>query len=218
MTDQPAITVLIVDDHPIVRQGMEMLLAMQDDLAVAGAVENGDAAISFIQEQPVDVVLMDLNMPGINGIEATQQIRALSPHTQVVVLTSHHEDAMVFPAIKAGALSYLLKSASPDEVVDAVRAAGRREARLHPRIAQRLMSEVAGTEPSLNALTRRELEVLKEIARGKDNQTIAADLDLSPKTVKTHVSNILGKLYLADRTQAAVYALRQRIVPLDEES
>ena len=217
MTEQIPITVLIVDDHPIVRQGMETFLAMQEGIIVAGSVEHGAAAVGFIQEQLADVVLMDLNMPELGGIEATRQIRTLSPHTQIVVLTSYHEDAMVFPAIKAGALSYLLKSATPDEVVAAVRAAGRREARLHPRIAQRLMSEVAGVQPSLNALTSRELEVLKEIARGKDNQTIAAELNLSAKTVKTHVSNILSKLYLADRTQAAVYALRQRIVPLDEE-
>ncbi len=217
MTEQAPITVLIVDDHPIVRQGMEMLLAMQEGIEVVGAAENGVNAVAFIHEQPTDVVLMDLNMPDLNGIEATSQIRAISPHTQIVVLTSHHEDAMVFPAIKAGALSYLLKSATPDEVIDAVQAAARREARLHPRIAQRLMSEVAGTQPSLNALTSRELEVLKEIARGKDNQTIADDLGLSTKTIKTHVSNILSKLYLADRTQAAVYALRQRIVPLDDE-
>lgn len=216
MEEQTPITVLIVDDHPIVRQGMEMLLALQDAIDVVGAVGDGGEAVTFIQDEPADVVLMDLNMPEMNGIEATAQIRENSPHTQVVVLTSHHEDAMVFPAIKAGALSYLLKSASPDEVVDAVLAAGRREARLHPRIAQRLMSEVSGAQPSLDALTERELEVLKEIAMGKDNQTIAQDLNVSIKTVKTHVSNILSKLYLTDRTQAAVYALRQRIVPLDE--
>ena len=144
MTEQTTITVLIADDHPIVRQGMEMLLAVQETIDVVGVVENGAEAVNFIQEQPVDVVLMDLNMPELNGIDATSQIRTLSPSTQVVVLTSHHEDAMVFPAIKAGALSYLLKSAMPDEVVDAVQAAARHEARLHPRIAQRLMSEVAG--------------------------------------------------------------------------
>lgn len=217
MAEVTPITVLIVDDHPIVRQGMEMLLAMQDGIEVLCSVGNGAEAVAFIQDEPTDVVLMDLNMPEMNGIEATTQIRKLSPHTQVVVLTSHHEDAMVFPAIKAGALSYLLKSATPDEVIDAVQAAGRREARLHPRIAQRLMSEVSGAQPSLNALTERELEVLKEIATGKDNQTIAQDLNVSIKTVKTHVSNILSKLYLQDRTQAAVYALRQRIVPLDDD-
>jgi NarL family two-component system response regulator LiaR len=134
----------------------------------------------------------------------------------VVILTSHHQDAMVFPAIKAGALSYLLKSASPDEVVDAIRAAARNEARLHPRVARRLMDEVSGAQVSVDALTSRELEVLREIALGHSNKTIAANLSLSEKTVKTHVSNILGKLHLDDRTQAAVYALRQGLAPLDD--
>jgi len=162
------------------------------------------------------VVLMDLSMPQMDGITATQQIRATSPHTQVVVLTSHHEDAMVFPAIKAGALSYLLKSATPDEVIDTILAAAKGEARLHPRITQRLMSEVSGSKRSLAALTPRELEVLRLIARGLDNRSIATALTVSEKTVKTHVSNILSKLNVTDRTQAAIYALREKLVPLDD--
>ncbi|HID51149.1 MAG TPA: response regulator transcription factor [Anaerolineae bacterium] len=210
------VTVLIVDDHPIVRQGMEMFLETQEQVKVMGLAENGAEAVHLVAATPPDVVLMDLNMPGMDGIEATRQIRQISPQTKVVVLTSHHEDAMVFPAVKAGALSYLLKSAAPDEVLDTILAAARGEARLHPRIAKRLMDEVAGTSRSLTALTTRELEVLKLIARGYDNRTIAAQLTLSEKTVKTHVSNILSKLGLTDRTQAAIYALRQKIVPLDE--
>ncbi|HFQ93054.1 MAG TPA: response regulator transcription factor [Anaerolineae bacterium] len=210
------VTVLIVDDHPVVRQGMEMFLDTQTQVKVAGLAENGAEAIRLVEAAPPDVVLMDLNMPGMDGIEATRRIRQISPQTQVVVLTSHHEDAMVFPAIKAGALSYLLKSAPPDEILDTILAASRGEARLHPRIAKRLMDEVSGTGRSLTALTSRELEVLKLIARGCDNRTIAAELTLSEKTVKTHVSNILSKLGLTDRTQAAIYALRQKIVPLDE--
>ena len=118
------ISVLIADDHPIVRQGMEMLLDIQDDIAVIGVVENGQEAVDFVETQPPDVVLMDLNMPLLNGIDATKKIRVISPHTKVIVLTSHHQDAMVFPSIKAGALSYLLKSAKPNEVVEAIRAAG----------------------------------------------------------------------------------------------
>lgn len=212
------ITVIIADDHPIVRQGLSQLLEVQDDLQVVGEADDGATAIEQVQDKLPDVVLMDLVMPGMNGVEATRQIRQISPHTQVVVLTSHHEDALVFPAVKAGALSYLLKSSLPEEVIDAVRAAARHEARLHPRIAKRLMEEISGDSPSLDSLTPRELEVLKLIAAGHDNRQIAEALTVSEKTVKTHVSNILSKLQLADRTQAAIYAIRQRVVPLDDES
>ena len=211
------INVLIADDHPIVRQGMEMLLDIQDDIDVLGVVENGQQAVAFVKNQPPDVILMDLNMPLLNGIDATKQIRAINSHTKVIVLTSHHQDAMVFPAIKAGALSYLLKSAKPSEVVEAIRAAARGEARLHPRVAQRLMQEVSGARVSAESLTPRELDVLKQIAKGNGNKTIAKNLFVSEKTVKTHVSNILSKLNLDDRTQVAIYALKQGIVPLDED-
>ena len=210
------VTVLIVDEHPGVRQGMEMFLETQAQVRVTGLAADGAEALRLVEAAPPDVALLDLNMPGMDGIELTRRIRQISPQTQVVVLTSHHEDAMVFPAIKAGALSYLLKSAPPPEILDAILAAARGEARLHPRIAKRLMEEVAGAGRSLTALTSRELEVLKLIARGYDNRAIATALTLSEKTVKTHVSNILSKLGLADRTQAAIYALRQKIVPLDE--
>lgn len=209
------ITVLIADDHPIVRQGMQMLLETHDDIEVVGVVADGAEAVKLAESWQPNVALLDLNMPKMDGIEATRAIREVSPTTQVVILTSHHEDALVFPAIKAGALSYLLKSASPDGVVEAIRAAGRGEARLHPRVARRLMDEVAGSRVSAEALTARELEVLKEIAKGHDNKTIAQTLVLSEKTVKRHVSNILGKLQLTDRTQAAIYALKSRLVPLD---
>ncbi|MBL7162723.1 MAG: response regulator transcription factor [Anaerolineales bacterium] len=212
------ITVLIVDDHPIVRQGLRQLLEVQDDLQIVGEAEDGESAIEKISELLPDVVLMDLVMPGMTGVEATREIRQISPHTQVVVLTSLHEDALVFPAIKAGALSYLLKSSLPEEVIEAVRAASRHEARLHPRIAKRLMEEISGDAPSLESLTPREPEVLKLIAQGQDNREIAESLVISEKTVKTHVSNILSKLQLADRTQAAIFAIRQRIVPLNDES
>jgi len=213
-----SISVLIVDDHPIVRQSLRQLLEVQDDLQVVGEAEGGEQAIEMIAEIIPDVVLMDLVMPGMSGVEATREIRQISPHSQIVVLTSHHEDALVFPAIKAGALSYLLKSSLPEEVIEAVRAAARHEARLHPRIAKRLMEEISGDAPSLENLTPRELEVLKLIAQGQDNRQIAESLVVSEKTVKTHVSNILSKLQLADRTQAAIFAIKQRIVPLDDES
>jgi two-component system, NarL family, response regulator LiaR len=210
------IRVLIADDHPVVRQGMMLFLSTQEGVEIVALAETGLQAVQMVEEHLPDVVLMDLNMPELNGIEATKQIRQKSPHTQVVVLTSHHEDGMVFPAIKAGALSYLLKSATPEDVLDALRAAAKREARLHPRIAQQLMQEVSGQRPSVDALTTKELEILKVIAQGKDNATIAREMNLSDKTVKTHVSNILSKLYVQDRTQAAIYALKQRLVPLDD--
>ena len=218
MTASETIRVLIADDHPVVRHGMQMLLETQDNIEVIGLADNGQKAVEMSETLVPDVVLMDLNMPNLNGIEATKQIRTVSPHTQVVVLTSHHEDSMVFPAIKAGALSYLLKSSDPDDIIDALTAAKNREARLHPRIAQQLMQEVTGQRPSLNALTVRELEVLKLIAQGMSNKAISAELDVGEKTVKTHVSNILSKLYLEDRTQAAIYALKQRVVTLDEQT
>lgn len=212
------IGVLIVDDHPVVRNGLRMLLDVQPDVEVLGLAEEGAQALALAAETPPDVVLMDVNMPGMGGIEATQKLRELSPHTQVVILTSHHQDALVFPAIKAGALSYLLKSASPDEVVEAVRAAAVGEARLHPRIARRLMEEISGSRPQPDVLTARELEVLRLVADGLDNRTIAGELVVSEKTVKTHISNILSKLHLSDRTQAAIYALRQGIAPLDDSA
>ena len=210
------ISVLIVDDHPIVRQGLRQLLEIQDGIEVVGEAASGKEAVKLVTELLPDVVLMDLIMSEMGGVEATREVRKISPHTQVVVLTSYHEDALIFPAVKAGALSYLLKSSLPEEVVDAIRAAARHEARLHSRIAGRLMQEVAGNRPSLDLLTPRELEVLKLIAQGMSNKAIAKRLVVSEKTVKTHVSNLLSKLQLADRTQAAVYALRQRLVPLDE--
>lgn len=208
------ITVLIVDDHPIVQQGMKFLLDAQEDIKVIGIADNGMQAISLARKFIPDVVVMDINMSDMDGIEATRQIRAESPQTQVIILTSHHQDAMIFPAIKAGALSYLLKSSKPDEVVDTIRAAKRQEVRLHPRVAQRLMDEVAGSRKSHETLTARELEILKLVAQGLDNQSIADALTLSDKTVKTHVSNILMKLNLNDRTQAAIYAFKEGIVPV----
>jgi NarL family two-component system response regulator LiaR len=210
------ILVLIADDHPIVQQGMKFLLDAQDDMQTVGMANDGIQAVALAKKYKPDVVLMDLNMSGMDGIEATRQIRAEIPTTQVIILTSHHQDSMIFPAIKAGALSYLLKSSAPDEVVEAIRAAKRGESRLHPRIARRLMDEATGVKKLHNGLTAREMEVLKWIAKGMDNQGIAEALTLSEKTVKTHVSSILSKLNLADRTQAAVYAIQEGIVPLEK--
>jgi NarL family two-component system response regulator LiaR len=205
------ISVLIVDDHAVVRQGLKSLLSLQEDIEVVGEAANGLEAEEQTSRLLPDVVLMDLIMPQVDGIEATRRIRALSPSTQVIVLTSFGEDEKVFSAIKAGALSYLLKNVSPGDLVNAVQAAHRGETQLHPEIAKKLMNELSlgPRRQTPEELTERELDVLKLIARGQSNREISHELVISEKTVKTHVSNILSKLHLADRTQAAIYALRE---------
>jgi NarL family two-component system response regulator LiaR len=205
------ISVLIVDDHAVVRQGLKSLLSLQEDIEVVGEAANGLEAVEQISHLLPDVVLMDLIMPQLDGIEATRKVRALSPSTQVIVLTSFGEDEKVFSAIKAGALSYLLKNVSPADLVKAVQAAHRGETQLHPEIAKKLMDELSlgPRKQAPEELTERELEVLRLIARGQSNREIARELIISEKTVKTHVSNILSKLHLADRTQTAIYALRE---------
>ncbi|MEE9262739.1 MAG: response regulator transcription factor [Dehalococcoidia bacterium] len=209
------IGVLIVDDHAVVRQGLRSLLELHDDIEVAGEAANGLEAVELTSRSMPDVVLMDLMMPEMDGIEATRKIRALSPSTQVIVLTSFSEDEQVFSAIKAGALSYLLKNVSPADLVKAIQAAYRGEAQLHPEIAKKLMDEVSapGKRSTPEELTERELGVLQLLARGQSNRNIGQELVISEKTVKTHVSNILSKLHLADRTQAAIYAIREGLVP-----
>ena len=205
------IGVLIVDDHAVVRQGLRTLLELQDDIEVVGEATNGLESVEQTRQLLPDVVLMDLVMPEMDGIEATRKIRALSPNTKVIILTSFAEDEKVFPSIKAGALGYLLKNVSPPDLVKAIQAAHRGEAQLHPEIARKLMDEFSTRpdKPTSDELTERELDVLRLIARGRNNRDIAGELVLSEKTVKTHVSNILSKLHLSDRTQAAIYALRE---------
>ncbi len=214
-------TVLLVDDHSMVRQGVRAFLETQPDITVVAEAESGEAAIRQVAEHAPDVVLMDLVMPGMDGVEATRQVKLASPRTQVIVLTSYHQDEHIFPAIRAGALSYLLKDVGPDELADAVRKAARGEAMLHPRVAARVVQELHGAHhaPSPNAFTElsdRELDVLRLIADGMSNAEIAERLVISEKTVKSHVSNILSKLHLADRTQAAVYAWREGVVRREE--
>jgi NarL family two-component system response regulator LiaR len=211
-----AVTVLIVDDHAVVRSGIRGFLEAQPDLQVVGEASTGAEGVKLAAELVPDVVLMDLAMPEMDGIEATRRIRDASPRTQVVVLTSFHDDAHIFPAVKAGALSYLLKDVGPDALAETVRRAAHGEAVLSPQVASRLVQELAGSrvpQPGpLAELSNRELEVLKLIAEGLSNAEIAEKLVLSQKTVKGHVSNILGKLHLADRTQAAVLAWRQGMI------
>lgn len=205
------ISVLIADDHPVVRQGLRTFLELQDDMEIVGEAGDGEEAVAKVQQLLPDVVLMDLVMPRLGGIEAIRQVRAVSPSSKVIVLTSFDDDEMVFPSVKAGAAGYLLKDARPQELAEAIRTVHRGEALLHPTIAAKLMQEFAHDKPRATGetLTKRELEVLRHIARGMANKEIARELTLSEKTVKTHVSNILAKLHLADRTQAALYAVRE---------
>jgi NarL family two-component system response regulator LiaR len=210
------VTVLIVDDHLLVRQGVRAFFETQPDIRVVGDVGSGEGAIELAAELVPDVVLMDLVMPGIDGVEATRRLRRVSPRSQVLVLTSYHQDEHIFPAIRAGALSYLLKDVSPQELAEAVRKAARGEAVLHSRVAARVVQELHGARAEAfnpwSDLSERELEVLRLIADGMDNADIAQRLVISEKTVKSHVSNILSKLHVGDRTQAAVYAWREGVV------
>jgi NarL family two-component system response regulator LiaR len=210
------ISVIIVDDHAVVRSGIRGFLEAQPDLQVLGEAASGAEGVKLAADLVPDVVLMDLAMPEMDGVEATRRIRDASPRTQVVVLTSFHDDAHIFPAIRAGALSYLLKDVSPEDLAQTVRLAAQGEAVLNPRVASRLVQELAGErtpQPNpLAELSNRELQVLKLIAEGLPNAEIAERLVLSQKTVKGHVSNILGKLHLADRTQAAILAWRQGMI------
>lgn len=222
-TGNDRITVLIVDDHDVVRKGLRYYLNVQEEVAIVGEAGDAETAVAEVAEQVPDVVLMDLILPlkpeaepvEEGGVQATRRIRQISPRTQVVVLTSFARDDLLFAAIKAGALSYLLKDADAETVLHAIHAAHRGEAILHPRVARRLMAEVTaptkGRDPAAD-LTPREMEVLQLIAQGRSNAEIAAELVITERTVKAHVSNLLGKLHLSDRTQAAVYAWREGLI------
>ena len=206
------ITLLIVDDHELVRRGVRTFLAKHPDIVVLAEAASGEEALALAAELAPDVALVDLVLPGMGGVEVTRHIKQLSPHTQVIVLTSYHEDEHIFPAIRAGALSYLLKDVGTMELSSAVRKAAHGEAVLHPHVAARLVHELRDRSPARDAatplLSEREQEVLRLVADGCSNAAIAEQLVISEYTVKNHVSNILGKLHLADRTQAAVYAWR----------
>lgn len=211
------IKVLIVDDHQVVRQGLRTFLELQDDVLVVGEAGDGELAVEMVRQLNPNVVLMDLVMPHLDGISATRQVKSLGTEVKIIALTSFTEDDKVFPAIQAGASSYLLKDVSPDDLVEAIRAVHRGEPRLHPDIARKLMEQVAHQvssprESHFEDLTERECDVINLIAQGCSNQDIANELVISEKTVKTHVSNILSKLQLEDRTQLAIYAIRKGMV------
>jgi NarL family two-component system response regulator LiaR len=217
------IRVYITDDHQIVRRGIRQLLSTEAGIEVVGEASNGKDAVADMDKLKPDIVLMDLVMPVMDGIEAIRQIKAGHPSIQILVLTSFATDDKVFPAIKAGALGYLIKDTSPDELINAIHQVHKGEPTLHSSIAQKLLKEISHSSDegpvSPDPLTDRELEVLKLISRGLSNQEIAETLVVSVATVYTHVSRVLDKLHLASRTQAALYALREGLASLynDEE-
>ncbi len=211
------IRVLVADDHAVVRQGLRTFLELQDDVEVVADVADGARALDAVAEHEPDVVLMDLVLPVVDGVEAIRRIAAERPATRVIALTSFLDDDKLFPAVRAGAAGYLLKDVEPQELVRAIRAVHAGEALLHPAVAARLMEEVAGSgaHDARDPLTPREREVVDLIARGLSNKRIAVELGISQKTVKAHVSNILTKLDLSDRTQVAMHAVRERWVEID---
>jgi NarL family two-component system response regulator LiaR len=220
---QPAshdlIRVLVADDHAIVRKGVCALLATEPSIEVAGEASDGCEALTLVHKLNPDVILMDLVMPGMDGLEATRRIISNQPDARVLVLTSFAGDDKVLPAIRAGALGYLLKDSGPEELIQAIRQVHQGESSLHPTIARRLLREIspqAGHDAGETQLTEREVQVLQLVARGGTNRQIASQLSISEATVRTHMSKILGKLNLCSRTQAALYALREGIASLDD--
>jgi NarL family two-component system response regulator LiaR len=211
-TNNRRIRVLVADDHAIVRKGICALLATEPDIEVVGEAQDGEEALAVAQKAQPDVILMDLVMPSLDGLEAIRRIRTCQPKARILVLTSFAGDDKVFPAIKAGALGYLLKDSGPEELVQAIEQVYRGQSSLHPSIARKVLrelSEAAERTPDTDPLTEREIEVLQLVARGRSNREISHLLTISEATVRTHVSNILAKLGLCSRTQAALYALRE---------
>ncbi len=207
------IRVLIADDHAVVREGLRTFIGLQEDLEVVGEAADGREAVAAAERLRPDVVLMDLVMPHLDGVEAIRRIRERRPSARVIVLTSFIEDTKLFPALHAGAAGYLLKDVEPRELSRAIRAVAAGEALLDPSVTARLLRELAEPERrKVDVLTERERQVLALIARGLSNKQIAAELVLSEKTVKTHVSHVLSKLQLTDRTQAALWAVRSGLV------
>ncbi|KAA3659423.1 MAG: DNA-binding response regulator [Chloroflexi bacterium] len=215
------IRVFLADDHAVVRKGLETLIGTHKDMEVVGTAVDGLEAVERVNQLHPDVILMDIQMPRKNGVQAITEIKAANHDARILVLTSYSEDETVFAAIKAGALGYLLKDSSPHELIQAIRNVHEGRSSLHPDIALKVIQElnkpVSKLPPTEEPLTEREVEVLQQVARGLSNQDIAEKLVVSERTVRTHISNILGKLHLANRTQAALYALRQGLANLDDE-
>ena len=214
-----AIRVLVVDDHAIIRKGIKEVLELVPDILFEGEAENGFEAIRQNAALQPDVILMDMVMPNMDGIEAIKQIKSEYPQARILVLTTFAGEELVFPAIKAGALGYQLKDSTPEVLVEAIRQVYRGEAALHPVVARKLLTEISTPSdhpPTEDPLTHRELEVLRLIAQGCENRELAEKLVISEATTRTHVSNILGKLHLASRTQAALYAIKEGLASIGE--
>ncbi len=217
-----SIQVLIVDDHAIVRDGIRSLLSTIEDIDVVGEAATGREAVTLFNRLRPDITLMDLVMPEMDGIQAIQAIMDVQPDAKILVLTSFATDDKVFPAIKAGASGYLLKDSDSGDLVRSIREVQRGESSIDPKIARKLLREISDPPPQpppadVDPLTERELEVLKLVARGESNSEISQHLVISQGTVRSHVSNILGKLHLASRTQATLYALRQGLASLNDD-
>jgi NarL family two-component system response regulator LiaR len=211
------IRIALVDDHRVVQTGLRSYLTSFEDIEVTGTASSGEEALGKLEDWLPDVVVMDLSMPGgMDGIEATRKVRALSPHTQVVVLTAHTDEARVVAALRAGAIGYVRKDSEPEVFLAAVRGAARGQSVLDPAVAGSVLQDLVRGEPLAEALSEREREVLAQLAHGRTNHEIAQALHVADETVKTHVGNILAKLQLNHRTQAVVYALKQGLVSLED--
>ncbi len=212
------IRVLITDDHTVVRKGLSALIQTEHEMEVVGEAADGEEAVFKSRTLKPDVILMDLSMPRKDGVAAIAEIKQHNPNARILVLTSLAEDSKIMSAIKAGALGYLLKDAAPDELLRAIRTVAKGESSLHPSVAQKVLHSIRTpvAEPQSDTLTERENEILRLIAQGLPNQHIAKKLSISERTVRTHVSNILRKLHLPNRTQAALYAIREGLVSPDE--
>jgi NarL family two-component system response regulator LiaR len=211
------IRLVLVDDHRVVRRGLRSYLEAFPDLSVVGEASSGEQVLQKVERWLPDVVIMDLLMPGgLDGIETTRHIRAITPHTQIVVLTAHTDDARLVAALRAGAIGYVRKDADPEILLAAVRAAARGQSLLDPAIAGSVLQKLVGDTGVRHDLTDREMEVLRLLAHGRTNREIAGELVVSEETVKTHVGNILNKLLLTHRTQAVIHALKQGLISLDE--
>ncbi|MCB0025226.1 MAG: response regulator transcription factor [Caldilinea sp.] len=220
-TLSPKLRILIADDHALIRQGMAVVIGAQPDMILVGAAENGEQAVRMARELQPDVIALDIKMPVKNGIAAIEEIVAANPAARILVITSFPDDDTVFDAIRAGATGYYLKDSSPDDMVNALRTVAAGEAALQPVIARKIMQQLRQPEQSGGAvhqdLTAREIEVLRWLTRGITNDEIAIELGVSSRTVGTHIRNILDKLHLTNRTQAALYAVEQGITAPENE-
>ncbi len=208
--------IIIADDHPVVRRGLTLTINAEKDMLVAGEAQNGAEALALLKQHKPDVVLMDLQMPEMNGVEALKRIRAEYPDLPVLILTSFGDDAHVYPALRAGASGFLLKEMSGDDLVAAIRGAAQGKPQLHPDIAKRLMARAPMPDDPFESLTERERGILKLLAKGKSNKEIAGELSLTEMTVKGYVSDLFAKLGVNDRTQAALMAVRYGLVMVEE--